>query len=93
MEEQQEQKAAFPPQGFVLPTPGRIVHFYPSKTDHSAKQNGAQFIPAMVIQSWGGDMANLRIFPYGMETDVLRGSCHHKDSPDVGESYWVYPPR
>lgn len=80
---------------FVKPTPGRIVHFYPAKTDASARQNSADFVPAMVIQVFSEDMANLRIFPYGFEHDCLRGSVHHQDSEHLqeGQPYWVYPPR
>lgn len=77
-------------------TVGRIVHFYPNAGDTVARQNCAEFIPAIVVQVWDGDMANLKIFPFGTfePGEDLRGSVRHKDSPYHmdGQAYWVYPP-
>lgn len=85
-----------------LPTCGRIVHFYPNGNDSVCGANGAEFVPAIVVQHWSGLIANLSVFPMNTDaTNVLRYSVHHKSEAiivnedgsktQVYGTYWDWP--
>lgn len=44
----------------IVPTVGRVVHYYPSKFDHI--NHGAQPLAAMVTYVWNNRMVNLVVF-------------------------------
>lgn len=82
------------------PTVGRIVHFFPiSQSDRHLANNGADRVPAMIIQAFTPDHLNLVIFPMNVDCPVvLRYSVFHKSQiPNPGESYnqkmsyWDWP--
>jgi hypothetical protein len=74
------------------PSVGRIVHYFPSDSDKIASANNAEFVPAIVVQTFGGDLANLSVFPMNPDaTNVLRYSVHHKSNALEGQNYWDWP--
>lgn len=85
-----------------MPTPtcGQIVHFFPiSELDKHLANNGADRVPAMIIQAFTPDHLNLVIFPMNVDCPVvLRYSVFHKSQiPTKGSadyyrmSYWDWP--
>jgi len=76
-----------------LPSVGRIVHYYPNGADPITSNNGAEFVPAIVVQEFGGLLANLSVFPMNPDaTNVLRYSVQHKSMPvHTGQAYWDWP--
>lgn len=81
-----------------MPSVGRIIHFFPQQNDWHARSNYANFIPAIVVQCWGDDNVNLRIFPVVEEGDeiLIRWSVPHKSkkiSEAEDQAYWEWPPR
>lgn len=81
------------------PSCGRIVHFFPHKeNDKLASWNGADKIPAIVVQNWGALCSNLSVFPMNPDaTNVLRYSVPHLTEVAKSEeglaltSYWDWP--
>ena len=81
------------------PTCGRIVHFFPKhENDKICAWNGAEKVPAIVVQSWGNLSANLSVFPMNPDaTNVLRYSVMHASEVHRDEegiptgSYWDWP--
>jgi len=75
-----------------LPTCGRIVHYYPADNDVVCRANGVEFIPAIVIQSFGILHANILVFTMNQDArEVLRYSVNHKSEALPGQSYWEWP--
>lgn len=82
-----------------IPTCGRIVHFFPNaEKDAHIAVNGADRVPAIVIQAFTADRLNLVIFPMNVDSPVvLRYSVPHKsyaeNMPDTASamSYWDWP--
>lgn len=84
------------------PSCGRIVHFYPNGNDSVCGANSAEFVPAIVVQSFGNNVVNLSVFPMNNDApNVLRYSVHHKsDAITINEdgttntiypTYWEWP--
>ena len=77
-----------------IPTCGRIVHFFPGKSDYDklCTANNAEKVPAIVVQDWGSTIVNLSVFPMNPDaTNVLRYSVEHKSKVTEGASYWDWP--
>lgn len=85
-----------------LPTCGRIVHFHHCNNDDVCGANGAEFIPAIVVQAWGNFIANLSCFTMNADaSNVLRFSVHHKSEAftknedgttnQIYPTYWEWP--
>lgn len=73
------------------PTEGRIVHYFPGQDDQLTNRNGAEKIPAIVIQPFSSaGRCNLYIFSVGSESPV-RWSIPQKDEAQEGFSYWNWP--
>jgi hypothetical protein len=87
------------PPGFVRPTIGRIVHFYPHPDDKQARANGAEFIPGIVTGEYGDHRVDLRIFPAIEEKSMYtrREKIPHQSKADAPEvittGTWDWPPR
>lgn len=80
-------------QSINLPTCGRIVHYYPSENDPICRANGAEFVPAFVIQAFGILHANLQVFTMSSDApQVLRYSVNHKSEAPPRSPYWEWPP-
>jgi len=77
--------------GPKLPTAGRIVHYFHNGADDLAAVNGADLFPAMVIQSWGTYLANIRVSTYSDGPALLRSSVPHKSEAVEGQPYWDWP--
>ena len=84
------------------PSCGRIVHFFHNDADvgHHCAANSADRVPAIVVQAWGGLVANLSVFPMNQDgTNVLRYSVNHKSEAPQDASgnptgtYWDWPER
>lgn len=75
-------------------TVGRIVHFFPGSSPHNALPNNMPFAPAIVTQTFDGDMINATAFlanPVG-DPYLQLWSIHHKDSIlGDGQPYWEWP--
>lgn len=87
-----------------LPTIGRIVHYTLSAQDVNAIKNGrlvastgshqandvaaGQVYPAIVVRTFGGDAANLRVFLDGI--DLYWATSRGEGD---GEGQWIWPPR
>ncbi len=79
----------------MVPTVGRIVHYY-TMDDTEAKENQAEILPALVVQTWSEEpegALNLSVHTFNAEAPVvLRGSVPHKMHAVEGKPYWVWPP-
>ncbi|HEY1201693.1 MAG TPA: hypothetical protein VGE79_11955 [Niastella sp.] len=78
-----------------LPTVGRTVHFYPGAADETCRANGAQCLPAIVVQEWGNTVANLHVFTANHDApNVIRFSVDHVSKRFEGsqQGYWDWPP-
>lgn len=79
-----------------IPTVGRIVHFFPNGNDAHCAANRAEFVPAMVIQSFAGS-ATLNLGVFAMNGDgplVLRYSVVHRSVAESSEgtfAFWDWP--
>lgn len=71
------------------PTEGRIVHYFPGQDDSLTNRNGADKLPAIIIQPFTS-RCNLYIFSVGSESPV-RWSIPQKDDVQEGFSYWDWP--
>jgi hypothetical protein len=73
-------------------TIGEVVIF--GTNDQEQHPNYADVVPALVVQAWGSDMANLKLQAFGEYApgNELRGSVHHKSVADVegGNYWWLY---
>jgi hypothetical protein len=89
------------------PSVGRIVHFYPNQeqkeTTFKDKLNGAEFLPAIVTQSWNKpgdeyeDLINISVFtPFhgmiGVGSVRSAKNAHTTDGTQYA-GYWEWPPR
>lgn len=80
-------------QSVNLPTCGRVVHYYPAESDIICRSNGAEFLPAIVIQAFGILHANIQVFTMSFDAhSVLRYSVNHKSEALPGQPYWEWPP-
>lgn len=79
-----------------LPTVGRQVHYFPNGTDVHCQNNGAEVLPATVVQVFG---SHLNLAVTCMNPDgpiVLRYSVPHKTSAvkdvdgNIGR-HWDWP--
>lgn len=85
----------------MKPTVGRIVHFYPAPNDQEARSNGAPFVPAIIVQSWGDtedSLINLRVFADNGDAPLWRASVGPKKNAFSTDGtqwngYWTWPPR
>lgn len=82
-----------------IPTAGRVVHYFPNGADAHTAKNGAELLPATVVQPFGTAI-NLAVTCMNPDGPVvLRYSVQHKsliaknedDSPKAGQSYWDCP--
>lgn len=75
------------------PTCGRIVHYFPNHNDEEAAFNGADKIPAIIVQAFTGERLNLYLFPMNpnLETPPLRWSAPHKSIAQENVPYWDWP--
>ncbi|CAL1518219.1 hypothetical protein [Chitinophaga sp. MM2321] len=74
-----------------LPTLGRQVHYFPNDADSHAANNGADVLPATVVQ---GFSKNLNLAVTCMNPDgpvVLRYSVPHKSEATTDRPYWDWP--
>jgi len=87
-----------------IPTAGRIVHFYGCGNDILCNANGAEYVPAIVVQACGNLIANLQCFTMAVDApNVLRFSVHHKSeafiknedgtTDQIYSTYWDWPSR
>ncbi len=81
-----------------IPSTGRIVHFFPDKSDAHCRANGAEKLPAIVVQDWQALTINLRVFTMNADgPNVLRYSVVHKSlaakdqDGNFAQSYWDWP--
>jgi hypothetical protein len=73
------------------PTVGRIVHYFPNGADPAASANGANVVPALVIQSFGANV-NLHVFSMNPDSpNVLRYSIPHFSQATDARGYWDWP--
>lgn len=87
------------------PTVGRIVHFYPGTGDTlhlhyggGHNNNGAEFLPAIVIQVFG-NLCNLVVFTFNSDATVVRrysvipaSTANLSIYPEgVQPTYWDWP--
>jgi len=83
-------------EGIKLPTVGRQVHYFPNGADTHCAKNGAEVLPATVMQVFS---AHLNLAVTCMNDDgpvVLRYSVAYKGDameggPYQGSSYWDWP--
>lgn len=89
-----------------LPTVGRIVHYYPGTTDTQLSDkngtynnNGADVLPAIVLQTFGYSTANLLVFCTNTDTHLARRySVPHKTElhatldSKIQQAHWEWPP-
>lgn len=75
------------------PTCGRIVYYFPNGNDEEAGFNGADKIPAIIVQSFTEDRVNLYLFPMNpnVNAPTLRWSTPHKSIAQKGSPYWDWP--
>ena len=78
--------------GVPTPTVGRIVHFYTKDTSKQRNGQGDGPYPAIVTQTWGGLMANLKVLP-GFGEPYDEGSVSHEGVAAGHQRWWVWPPR
>lgn len=80
-------------EGFKAPTVGRIVHYFPNDGDKHCEKNGAEVVPAIVVQVFGRTVANLSVFPMNPDgTNVIRYSVQHRSQVNnEGIPYWDWP--
>lgn len=75
-----------------LPTIGRQVHFFPNGADKHTANNGADVLPATVVQVFS---TKLNLAVTCMNPDgpvVLRYSVAHKSEVNgEGQAYWDWP--
>jgi hypothetical protein len=71
------------------PSVGRIVHYY--HEGGIIHTNGAEFLPAIVLQTFGGLVANLTVFIPGQVGPCTVWSAHHESEKLGGSGYWVWP--
>ena len=73
-------------------TLGETVIF--GTNDQEQHPNFANAVPALVVQAWNGEMANLKLQAFGEYAPggELRGSVHHKSVADEQgfNSWWLY---
>lgn len=73
-----------------LPTVGRIIHYYHGEDKYTNGHNGIEFYPAIVVQTWGGLIANICVFK--LDGAIVRWSINHKSEISSPE-YWEWPPK
>lgn len=75
-----------------IPTPGRVVHYFHNGNDEVTAKNNVEFVPAIVVQSFGSLLANIQVFTMnGDAPNVLRYSVRHKSEAGESGTYWEYP--
>ena len=74
-------------------SPGRIVHYFPNNGDKHCEANGAEVVPAMVVQAFVGTILNLSVFAMNQDgPNVLRYSVRHRSEVNnEGIPYWDWP--
>lgn len=76
-----------------IPTCGRQVHFFPNNKDAIAAANGAEVLPAFVIQAFSTKL-NLQVLTMNPDAkNVLRYSVAHKSelTDTYQPAYWDWP--
>lgn len=72
--------------------PGRIVHYWPNGADSVASANNADYVPAIVVQTFGGNLLNLQVFTMNKDApNILRFSVPHRSGITSQTGYWVWP--
>jgi len=86
------------PEDPVAPTIGRIVHFFTKDKQRQCNGQGEGPYPAIVLQTFSGSMANLKVMTYNGDY-VVGSAMHYHEAADkvpVDDEpyqYWVWPPR
>lgn len=71
---------------------GRLVHYWPNGADPIASANNADYLPAIVVQSFGGNRLNLQVFTMNQDApNVLRFSVPHQSGITSQTGYWLWP--
>jgi len=76
-----------------IPTVGRQIHYFPCEHDFHCSYNGAEVLPATVVQVFSTRL-NLAVTCMNVDGPVvLRFSVPHKSEADAGGimSYWDWP--
>ena len=77
-----------------IPTPGRIVSFFPNGMEMNGKNlNTATVLPAVVVQSWeGSHTLNMSVLlPDQLNPVMFMLSVSHKTYKTDGAAYWDWP--
>lgn len=82
---------------YKLPSVGRQVHYFPNGKDDHTQKNGAEVLPATVVQAFGTSI-NLAVTCMNPDGPVvLRYSVPHvstavKDQEgNIVQAYWAWP--
>lgn len=73
-----------------MPKVGETVIFFPSESDDEARNNGAQKVPAIVVQPWSETCVNLSVIPDCLPNLLSRTSVLHKSEATEECEYWDF---
>jgi len=82
----------------MVPTVGRIVHYFPSGPDDPAGANGNALGPvaAIITRVWGPAVVNLTCFADYALQPMVKATVPQRGSPgdhDGGKGTWDWPAR
>ena len=77
----------------MKPTIGRIVHYYPTASDHPQdflNQKLGEPIAAVIVKVWTEECVNLRLISDSDSTAWITSICYDEAHSEMS---WSWPPR